>query len=40
MEELNKFFDFMNNIDTSGKITFTMPVAKDSVLGFLICVCI
>ena len=25
----------MNNIETSDKITFTMPVAKDSVLEFL-----
>ena len=30
-----KFFDFMNSIDTSGKIKFTMSVAKDSVLEFL-----
>ena len=35
LEELNKFFDFMNSIDTSGKIEFTMSVANESVLEFL-----
>ena len=35
LEELNKFFDFMNNIDTSGKIEFTMSVANQSTLEFL-----
>ena len=35
LEELNKFFDFMNSIDTSGKITFTMSVANQSTLEFL-----
>ena len=35
LEELNKFFDFMNSIDTSGKIKFTMSVATQSTLEFL-----
>ena len=33
---LNKFFAFMNSIDTSGKVKFTMSIANnDSVLEFL-----
>ena len=35
LEELNKFFDFMNNINTSGKIKFTMSVANQSTLEIL-----
>ena len=35
IEELNKFFDFINSCDTSRKIKFAMPVANESVLGFL-----
>ena len=35
LKKLNKFFDFMNNIDTSGKVKFAMSVAKDSALEFL-----
>ena len=35
LEELNKFFDFMNSIDTSGKIKFTISVANQSTLEFL-----
>ena len=35
LEEFNKFFDFMNSIDTSGKIKFTMSVADQSTLEFL-----
>ena len=35
LEELNKFFDFMNSIDTSVKIKFTMSVANQSTLEFL-----
>ena len=34
LEELNKFLDFMNSIDPSGKIKFAMPVANESVLDF------
>ena len=34
MEELHKFFDFKNNIDTSGKITFTMPVYAKATNSF------
>ena len=30
-----KFFEFMNNVDTTGKIKFTMSVANESVLEFL-----
>ena len=33
---LNKFFAFMNSIDTSGKVKFTMSIANnDSVSEFL-----
>ena len=32
LEELNKFFDFMKCIDTSGKIKSTMSVPKGSIL--------
>ena len=35
LEEFNKFFDFMNSIDTSGKIKFAMSVADQSTLEFL-----
>ena len=34
-KKLNKFFDFMVSIDTSGKIKFTMSVTKESFLKFL-----
>ena len=34
-EELNKLSDFMNSIDTPGKIQFTMSVANEYVLEFL-----
>ena len=37
LQELHKFFEFLNGIDTSGKIKFTMSVANiDSVLSFWI----
>ena len=36
LQELYKFFEFMNSIDTSGKIKFTMTVAiNNSILEFL-----
>ena len=35
MEELQKFFEFMNNVDATGKIKFTMSVANELVLEFL-----
>ena len=35
LEELQKFFKFMKNVDTTGKIKFTMSVANKSVLEFL-----
>ena len=35
LEELQKFFEFMNNADTTGKSKFTMSVANESVLEFL-----
>ena len=35
LEVLQKFFEFMNNVDTPGKIKFTMSVANESVLEFL-----
>ena len=35
LEELQKFFEFMNNVDTTRKIKFTMSVACESVLEFL-----
>ena len=35
LEELQKFFEFMNNVDTTGRIKFTMSVANESVLEFL-----
>ena len=35
LEELQKFLEFMNNVDTTGKIKFTMSVANESVLEFL-----
>ena len=35
LEELQKFFEFMNNVDTTGKIKFTMAVVNESVLQFL-----
>ena len=36
LEELYKFFEFMNSIDASGKIKFTMSIANNhSVLEFL-----
>ena len=36
LQELHKFFKFMNSIDTSGKIEFTMSIASNySVLEFL-----
>ena len=35
LEELQKFFEFMNNVDITGKIKFTMSVANESVLEFL-----
>ena len=36
LQELHKFFEFMNSIDTSGKIKFTLAVANNnSVLDFL-----
>ena len=34
LEELQKFFEFMNDVDTTGKIKFTMSVANESVLEF------
>ena len=35
-QELHKFSEFMNSIDTSGKIKFTMSVANNnSILEFL-----
>ena len=36
LQELHKFFEFMNSIDTSGKIRFALAVANNnSVLDFL-----
>ena len=35
LQELHKFFEFMNTIDISGKIKFTVSIANDSVLEFL-----
>ena len=35
MEELQKFFKFMKNVDTTGKIEFTIFVANESELEFL-----
>ena len=36
LQELHKFFEFMNSIDTSGKIKFTMSKANnDTILEFL-----
>ena len=35
LEELQNFFDFMNIVDITGKIKFTMSVANESVLEFL-----
>ena len=35
LQELHKFFEFMNTIDISSKIKFTMSIANDSVLEFL-----
>ena len=36
LQEHHKFFEFMNTIDTSGKIKFTMSIAKNnSILEFL-----
>ena len=36
LQELHKFFEFMNSIDTSGKIKFTMSIANNnSILEFL-----
>ena len=35
LEELNKFFEFMNDVDTTGKIKFTMSVARKCALEFL-----
>ena len=35
LQELNEFFEFMNNVDTTGKIKFTMSVANGSILEFL-----
>ena len=35
LEELTKFFDFMNSIDTTGKMKFTMTAANETALEFL-----
>ena len=35
LEESNKFFNFTNSIDISGKIKFILSVANGSVLEFL-----
>ena len=35
LKELQKFFEFMNNVDTTGKIKITMFIANESVLEFL-----
>ena len=36
LQEIHKFFEFMNSIDTSGKIKFTISVANNnSILDFL-----
>ena len=35
LEKLQKFFEFMNNVDTTGKIKFTMSVPNEFVLQFL-----
>ena len=35
LKELQKFFEFMNNVDTTGKIKFIMFGANESVLEFL-----
>ena len=35
LEELHQFLQFVNSIEISGKIRFTMSVAKDSALEFL-----
>ena len=36
LQELHKFFEFMNSIDTSGKIKFTMLLANNnSILEFV-----
>ena len=35
LEELQKFFELMNNVDTTRTIKFTMSVANESVLEFL-----
>ena len=35
LEELNKFFDFINSVDTTGKIKFIMTAADETVIEFL-----
>ena len=35
LKELNKFFDFLNSIYTTGKIKFTMTAANETALEFL-----
>ena len=35
LQELQKFFEFMNNVDTTGKIKFPMSLANELVLEFL-----
>ena len=35
LEELQKFFEFMNNVDTAGKIKFTMSIANELELELL-----
>ena len=35
LQELQKFFEFMNNVDTTGKIKFPMSLVNELVLQFL-----
>ena len=35
LEEFQKFFEFMKNVDTTGKVNFTTSVANESLLEFL-----
>ena len=35
LEELQKLFEFMNNVDTTGKIKFTIPLPMNRYLSFL-----
>ena len=35
LEELQKLFGYMNNVDTTGKIKFTVSVANELVLKFV-----